>query len=362
MDEKELQDLWNKIDVDNTENMIIPNDDDNTNNNTENNEGNKGENQENEEINNNDESVNNESTQKEQSSQEEKQESKQVSVQQPNNASTSNENNDKKQETDSKNKNPATIDDIDNYFKKKEQERLLIEEENKKKEELKQKEEQERLERERLENETIFKDFNFNRDGVLTDDEKKEIKKVEEDFPEISKYFDLKVKQIEKEYEERLKFLEKNTKKGLTDSYLNMYDKISKELSPVFDTVKVTQQHYQEQAKEKFVNELNKIHPDWEERTEELFGWFDKLDVEIAEGMKKMATSGDVAKVAKVFDYYKKENNITTNTQSTNNQQNNSKIASKKDALRAVSGKNSNPSNNTASNKSYEDLWNDIEV
>lgn len=327
VDNKSYEDLWKETNIEETQNIVVPE---------------------------------NENKQSDPTQvQTKEQEVQQVPVQQPQDVQTTEPVQEQTQEPVQKN---ISLDELDKFFNerdnKKEQERKLQEELAEKQrlelEEKKRKEEEE--------NQSIFKDFSFDSNSVLSDDDKKEVEKIDKEFPEISKYMSIIKKQMQAEYDAKVKFLEQNTKKGLTDSYINMYDKINSEFKPTIDSLKAKQQQeYVEYVK----TELTKKHADWEQISDDVGKWMDESVPQMKQSLMAMLGSGDINQMSKVFDLYKKDVGLVNKpVQQQATQQQSPAIVNKKQALMGSSSKSSlsNVNNANPGGLTYEDLWKSTEV
>lgn len=264
---------------------------------------------------------------------------------------------------------PLTEEGLEKFYaerEKKREEEVLA---NKKLEEEKEIENKRKIEEEK---ETIFKDFQFDNSKVLTEKENKQLSDFSQEFPEIMDVVQFEMKKIRAEYDEKIKFLEKNTKKDLTNSTFGMYDKFSKEILP---QVAPLRQQLEEQNKERFLNQVEQKHPGFREESfqNEFNNWINNQDSDYQNLMVQMLQSGNVDKVSTVFGYFKRDAGITQKVKEEDNrksaeEENKHKVMSRKEALIGVNSKSSSSvsssqsSNNNYDDDDYESAWNSVKV
>ena len=283
-------------------------------------------------------------------------------------------------EEDNQNKEPANQEPATNQepeppkvkTPREEMEEFLNERDKQKKEE----EEKVRLEQERIENEkkleeekiskqkeedekTSFSDFNFDKSKVLNEEEKNKISDFTKEFPEISDIVDLKLKEMLSEYEEKLKHLDKASRKQTMDSH----NKLMQEVLPYVEQQKQVQQAT---AQENFFSEVEKLHPDF--RTPEYeknFGeWMASLPERQRNIMASELGSGVIDGVSYAFQQFEKDTQYKKaeqqqsqidNEKKKAEQEAKAKILSRKEAMMGTPTKTSTPVKPTKQQNNYGD-------
>jgi hypothetical protein len=211
----------------------------------------------------------------------------------------------------------------------------IFEEENRRKEEerlAKEKAELERIEQERIakeKKEALNNEINFDGSSVLTEEEKKVIKQVEEDYPEIKKVLD--------SYEKKTKAVnEKRIELYVRSAVEHVFNEITRVYGPLF-------QDYIQQKEQVISNRFREAHPDFnDDMSKDLQNWINSYPENLKKGLEN-AFNGNIEDKIKVVEMYKQFKGIgkvsQTNIEPAKIPVNDKKIEDKKKALSPVNSK-----------------------
>jgi len=309
----------------------------------------------------------NEPAQNQEPKQEVQKEEQQVPVeQQPVNENVQEQNNGKqevKQPEQEQNKS-LNEEDLEKYLVERENKRKEIELAKQKEQEEILRKQQEEEELKKQQDKSIFDDYKFDSSNVINEEDKKVISSMEKEFPEIIQYFDIKLKEIEAKYQQQFKLLEKHSNVNLTNNNKIIYDKINGEILPV---LKPLESQYNEMIVNQKLNYIKSKHPDYDQIEQGVDTWMKGIEDEDYRNMVfGMVGSGDLNKIVKVIDLYKKDLNIkTSQQQEEKKKEEDLKIISKRDALMSVNSKKVNTQSTQSKNyddDDYASLWNSVNI
>lgn len=311
----------------------------------------------------------NEQTPEEEPKQEVQTQEQQVSTEQQDTSNNVSEETTSKPEVQPENTNKTlNEEDLEKYLIERDNKRKQEEERLKQEQELALKKEQEEKLRKEQEERSIFDEYKFDSSSIHSDEDKKVLSSMTEEFPEVVKYFDLRLKEIEAKYQNQLKLLEKHSNVNLTNNNKIIYDKINGEILPV---LKPLESQYNEMIVNQRINYIKSKHPDYEQIEQGVDSWIKGIEDEDYKNMVfNMVSSGDLNKIVKVIDLYKKDLNIKTTQEQVNEEQKrkeeeNKKVVSKREALMSVNSKTVNTQSTKSKNyddDDYASLWNSVNI
>ena len=311
----------------------------------------------------------NEPAQNQEHKQEVQEEKQQVPVeQQPVNENVQKQDNTKQEVQQQVKDKPLNEEDLEKYLTDRENKRKEIELAKQKEQEellLKQKEEEELK---KQQEKSIFDEYKFDSSSVLNDEDKKVISSMEKEFPEIIQYFDIKLKEIEVKYQNQFKLLEKHSNVNLTNNNKIIYDKINGEILPV---LKPLESQYNEMIVNQKINFIKSKHPDYDQIEQNVDKWIkDIADEDYRNMVLNMLGTGDINKIVKVIDLYKKDLNISnvaeqSKIEEQKKKEEDLKIVNKREALMSVNSKKVNTQSTQSKNyddDDYASLWNSVNI
>lgn len=311
----------------------------------------------------------NEPAQNQEPKQEVQEKKQQVPVeQQPVNENVQKQDNTKQEVQQQVKDKPLNEEDLEKYLTDRENKRKEIELAKQKEQEellLKQKEEEELK---KQQEKSIFDEYKFDSSSVLNDEDKKVISSMEKEFPEIIQYFDIKLKEIEVKYQNQFKLLEKHSNVNLTNNNKIIYDKINGEILPV---LKPLESQYNEMIVNQKINFIKSKHPDYDQIEQNVDKWIkDIADEDYRNMVLNMLGTGDINKIVKVIDLYKKDLNISnvaeqSKIEEQKKKEEDLKIVNKREALMSVNSKKVNTQSTQSKNyddDDYASLWNSVNI
>lgn len=211
----------------------------------------------------------------------------------------------------------------------------MLDEENRKREEerlAKEKAEQEKIEQEKIAKEQqqqLESEINFDGNSVLSEDDKKLINEVAENYPEIKKVIDSYEKKNQAVTDKRIELAVRN-------AVLHVFNEVQKYVGPII------QEHYQQKEKQA-TNKFKEVHSDFDENmSKDLQSWINSYPANIRKGFETAFNNGSIEDKIEVVNMYKQTKGINKAVQVQTEPVKttaNKKIEEKKNALSPVSSK-----------------------